>query len=110
MNNDPASDFSNVKWIHFWQDLFVSSGCIFILSAYHDQSCIITHKKPLKARIHIRKGAYIGANVTIFPGVTIGENSIIGACSLVNKSIPDNSLVYSIPARVVRKLDLKETA
>lgn len=51
-------------------------------------------------KVLIKKGAKIGGNVTILPGVTIGENTLIGAGSVVTKDIPDNSLAYGNPARV----------
>ncbi len=51
--------------------------------------------------VHLKKNCKIGSHTTILPGITIGENSIIGAHSLVTKSIPDNTLAYGIPARVV---------
>jgi maltose O-acetyltransferase len=38
------------------------------------------------------------------PGVTIGKNSIVGAHSFVTNDVPDNTLVYGIPARIVRKI------
>jgi acetyltransferase-like isoleucine patch superfamily enzyme len=53
----------------------------------------------------IRKYARIGANVTILPKVEIGQNSLIGAGSLVTKDIPPNSVAYGVPARVVKKID-----
>lgn len=49
--------------------------------------------------------AKIGANSTLLPGVTIGRNSLIGAGSLVNKSIPDNVLALGSPVRIVRSID-----
>jgi acetyltransferase-like isoleucine patch superfamily enzyme len=42
------------------------------------------------------------------PGVTIGENAVIGAFSFVNTDIPDNTLAYGIPAKKIRKLTKKE--
>jgi len=39
------------------------------------------------------------------PGVTIGENAIVGACSFVNKNIPDNAVAYGMPAKVIRYQD-----
>lgn len=41
---------------------------------------------------------------SILSGVTIGSNSVIGACSLVNRDIPDNSLAYGIPIEVVKTI------
>jgi sugar O-acyltransferase (sialic acid O-acetyltransferase NeuD family) len=45
----------------------------------------------------------IGANSTILPNIKIGKNVIIGAGSLVTSDIPDNSLAYGVPARIIRK-------
>ena len=42
------------------------------------------------------------------PGATVGENSIIGAFSFVNKDIPDNVLAYGIPVKIVRNLTKQE--
>jgi len=53
----------------------------------------------------ICKGASIGANSTILPGITIGENAMIGAGSVVTKDVPDNVLVAGIPAQIKKRLD-----
>ncbi|QBO59370.1 DapH/DapD/GlmU-related protein [Chryseobacterium salivictor] len=47
--------------------------------------------------IHLKKNAWIGANATILQGVTIGENSIVAAGSVVFKDVPDNTMVGGIP-------------
>lgn len=44
-------------------------------------------------------------NVTIPPGVTIGENAIVGASSVVTKDVPDNAIVVGNPAKVITYLD-----
>lgn len=49
---------------------------------------------------HVKKGAVIGANATILPGITIGEHALIGAGSVVTKDVPDNALVSGNPAVV----------
>lgn len=54
--------------------------------------------------IHIKKNAWIGARVNILPGVTNGENAIVGAGSIVTKDVPDNAVVVGNPARVVKEL------
>ncbi len=50
----------------------------------------------------IKKGASIGANSTILPGVTIGNGAMVGAGSVVTKSVPDFSVVMGNPARIIR--------
>lgn len=54
--------------------------------------------------IIIDSGASIGANSTILGGVTIGENAMVGAASLVTKDIPANELWHGSPAEFVRKI------
>lgn len=52
----------------------------------------------------VKKRASIGANATIICGVTIGENSIVGAGSVVTKDVPANSIVVGNPAKVIGKV------
>jgi acetyltransferase-like isoleucine patch superfamily enzyme len=54
--------------------------------------------------IVIKDGVFVGINTTILPGVLIGEESFIGACSLVNEAVEPKSLVAGIPARLIRKI------
>lgn len=55
-------------------------------------------------RITIKKGATIGANSTILPGVIVGENAMIGAGSVVTKDVPANELWIGNPAKYARTL------
>nr|WP_199078956.1 sugar O-acetyltransferase [Pedobacter sp. ASV19] len=55
-------------------------------------------------RIHIKKNVWIGANVTILPGVTVGENAIIAAGAVVSKDVPDNTVVGGIPAKLIKTI------
>jgi acetyltransferase-like isoleucine patch superfamily enzyme len=57
-----------------------------------------------KGLIKICRNAKIGAHSTIMPGVTIGENSVIGAHSFVNKDIPANVIAFGTPCKVKREL------
>ncbi|WP_133550106.1 DapH/DapD/GlmU-related protein [Salegentibacter sp. 24] len=52
--------------------------------------------------IHIRKNAWIGANATILPGVTVGENSVVAAGAVVSKDVPNNVVVGGVPAKVIK--------
>jgi acetyltransferase-like isoleucine patch superfamily enzyme len=55
------------------------------------------------APVLIKQGCWIGQNVVIFPGVTIGEMTIIGANSVVTKSVPDRCIAVGAPARISKK-------
>jgi acetyltransferase-like isoleucine patch superfamily enzyme len=57
------------------------------------------------APVLIKRGCWIGQNVVILPGVTIGECSIIGANSVVTTSIPDRCIAVGAPARVIKQWD-----
>lgn len=64
--------------------------------------------KEFLAGVIIRKGARIGANATILPGVEIGEMSLVGAGAVVTKNVPPESVVAGNPAQIVKSVfDLK---
>lgn len=54
--------------------------------------------------VHIGKNCWLGAGVIVMPGVTIGDNSVIGAGSVVTKDIPAGVVAYGSPARVIREI------
>lgn len=71
---------------------------------YH---CVIMSHSSIDGRagkVTLKKNCKIGANSVIFPGVTVGENSIVGACSLVNENIPPNEVWWGIPAEFKKKV------
>ncbi len=74
-------------------------------------SVILTHEFLVNelriGRVRIGKNVTVGANCTILPGVSIGDNSIIAAHSLVNSDIPPNVIAGGVPARIIRVLDDK---
>ena len=59
-------------------------------------------------KVVIKKNAWIGMNVTICPGVTIGENSVIAAGAVVTKDIPANVVAGGVPAKIIKELDINE--
>src|SRR5437867_2454330 len=57
-----------------------------------------------KGRVILERNCKIGTHSTIMPGVRIGENSIVGAYSFVNKNIPKNQVWLGVPAKFMRKI------
>ena len=57
------------------------------------------------APVTVKKGAWLCSNVVVLPGVTIGENAVIGAGSVVTKDIPANTIAMGVPCRVVRTIN-----
>jgi len=57
-----------------------------------------------RGKVSIRRNARIGTHSVIMPGVTVGEDAIVGACSYVTRDVPAESLAYGVPAEVIRKL------
>lgn len=52
----------------------------------------------------LKKNCKIGSHSTVMPGVTVGENSVIGAHSLVKENIPDNVMAFGCPAKIRKKI------
>ena len=57
-----------------------------------------------KGKVILKRNCKIGSHSSIMPGVTIGENSIVGAFSFVNKDIPANVIAFGVPAKVTKKI------
>lgn len=78
-------------------DVFIAPGTIFA----NDKYPVSTH---LEGPV-VKRGAKIGVNVTILPGVVIGKGALVGGGSVVTKDVPPCSVVIGNPARVVGKVD-----
>ncbi len=59
--------------------------------------------------VHIGNDCWFGASVTVCPGVTIGDNCVIGAGSVVTRDIPSNSFAAGVPCKVIREITEKDS-
>ncbi|MDE6378781.1 MAG: sugar O-acetyltransferase [Duncaniella sp.] len=90
--------------VTFGDNVFIAPDCGFY-TAGHPLN-VADRNKGLEYAYPITVGdnVWIGAGVSVLPGVSIGDNCVIGAGSVVNRDIPSNSLAVGNPCRVVRKL------
>ena len=90
-------------------NVFVGHGVTFVNDSYPRATTVEgemqTESDWKVERTIVRKGASIGSGSTILANVTIGENAIVGAGSVVTRNVPPNSIVAGNPARVRRYID-----
>lgn len=110
------------KHVHWGTDVTVDPPYPYFLVVEDGVSLagndyILTHNKPLAyhkacsesyvAPVYIRKNAWVAVNVTILPGVEIGEGAIVAAGSVVNKDVPPLMMAAGIPAKPIKDMSEK---
>lgn len=81
----------------------ITSNCTILA---HDLSMRFIDGTEMVGKVVIKKSAFLGMNTTIMPGVTIGENCIIGCGSIVTTDTEKNSIYVGAPARKIKNLEL----
>lgn len=110
------------KHIKIGKNVFINFDCTFLdLGGITIEDNVFIAPKvsllseghPLKASnrhalitgsIHIKNNAWLGANATILPGVTVGENAVVAAGAVVSRDVPDNTVVGGIPAKILKTI------
>ena len=94
--------------VHIEDNVFVGHNVTFINDKFprsvNFDGSLQTEKDWNLNETIVKKGASIGSSATIICGVTIGENSIVGAGAVVTKNVPPNSVVAGVPAKIIREL------
>jgi len=114
-NNVSIGNFSCITAV---DKVIISDGCLFseyvyISDHYHGYDAsegLSPAIQPLysKGPVFIGENTFIGIRASILPGVNIGKHCVVGAHSVVSKSVPDYTMVAGAPARIVKKYDLKK--
>ena len=110
------------KNIRLGKQVFINSGCRFqdqggitiddgALIGHNAVLATLNHNPDpekrnnlLPAPIHICRNVCLGANVTVLPGVTIGENAIVAAGAVVTRDVEPNTIVAGVPAKFIKRI------
>lgn len=104
---------SNVTFVDD-EHIYIGDGCliapnvVFATAGHPVLPILREHHYVYNFPIHIGKNVWIGSGAQIMPGITIGDNSVIGSGSVVTSDIPSNVVAYGVPCRVIREIGDKD--
>lgn len=111
------------KNIRVGKNVFINAGCCFqdqggieigdgcligqqVVIATLNHAFEPEHRNDMTlARVTLGKRVWVGAHVTILPGVRIGDNAVVAAGAVVTKDVPANTVVAGVPAKAIKKID-----
>ena len=95
--------FLDLGGITIEDDVLIAPG-VSLLTESHPIAPAARHALAV-APIHVQRNAWIGANATVMPGVTIGENAVVAAGAVVTRDVQRGTVVGGIPARTLRRVE-----
>ena len=105
--NNNASIVANDNKIRIGKNVLIGTSCNISNSDFHEiDSKNRKSGNPNSTELVIGDNVFIGNNVTILKGGSIGNNSVVGAGSIVTKKFPENVVIAGSPAKIIKKLDV----
>jgi len=96
--------FAAQQLVRIGADCSIGTHVIIMDNNFHRLEPERRNEQPASAPVILEENVWLGARVIVLPGVTIGRDSVIGAGSVVTKSIPPRSLAAGVPAKVIKNL------
>lgn len=94
--------------VHIGDNVFIGHGVMFTNDLFpratNADGTAQTEADWKVIETHVKNGASVGSNATILCGITIGENALIGAGSVVTRDVPPNTIVAGVPAKIIKTL------
>ena len=90
--------------IFIGDDCMIGPNCNIVTSVHPVSPKLRKHKLQFNKPVHIGNNVWLGAGVTVLPGIKIGDNSIVGAGSVVTHDVEPNTIVAGVPARLLRHI------
>jgi maltose O-acetyltransferase len=96
-------------FVHMWGHggITIGNDCLIashvsINSVTHDTVASLYRETIIEKKVLIGNNVWIGSHAVILPGISIGDNSIVGAGAVVTKDVPANTIVAGVPATIIR--------
>lgn len=100
--------FVDDEHIYIGDNSLIAPNVVFSTSGHPILPTLREHHYVYNLPIHVGKNVWIGSGVQVMPGITIGDNSVIGAGSVVTNDIPANVVAYGVPCHVIREIGEKD--